>query len=567
MPILWTPADAIGVYCSGSKNSKFSNQNRTSNAKRAVFKEDNGSTTSGTITSAYYPYSSENADLPETDLIGKVPSVVDVNEMSGVIRGDYKYAIPYQGGFSTTNMKFAHMFSLINLNVDASGVEKLNGDKLLSVTFEMPDVITGDFTFNAKDGSYKPSSTASKLLTVEWASMPAIEGSNSTAVTMFPVACNQQYMNVTVTTDKHIATFRVKMLTNLEKGILYNFSFELVKYDDGTHNWNVVDRPQNSSSVGSFTCATYNVDGLPNLNLVFKQLNPDGPQADGTVLIGQRIKEQNWDFFAVSEDFEHHAKLVEGLGEGFSCGTWRGSITSANSSKAKRADTDGLNLFWKSTNGISASNEAWTQFTHEAGDLLNGANECIAKGWRYYTVTLKDGTMIDVVITHMNTYQGDDASESNNTWVAANEQLTEIANYIKSIYAVNKRPIIFMGDTNCRYTRHLIKTNLIDAIYGVTELTINDPWIDFMWDGQYPVKGLSYMVSDAEGTDPKYDIIMGNDQLGEVVDKIFYINNSLSGTTIKAKNYLRDRQGFLNAGKPLADHAPIVVEFSYEVKK
>ena len=72
------------------------------------------------------------------------------------------------------------------------------------------------------------------------------------------------------------------------------------------------------------------------------------------------------------------------------------------------------------------------------------------------------------------------------------------------------------------------------------------------------------MVSDATGTDPDLDIICENTQKGEVVDKIIYINNPNSNTTITATSYLRDMSYVDSSNNKLADHMPIVVEFSYE---
>ena len=67
------------------------------------------------------------------------------------------------------------------------------------------------------------------------------------------------------------------------------------------------------------------------------------------------------------------------------------------------------------------------------------------------------------------------------------------------------------------------------------------------------------MVSDATGTNSSTDIICEGYQKGEVVDKIIYINNPDSPVQISANGYLRDYEGY----KGLADHMPIVVEFSY----
>jgi hypothetical protein len=168
-------------------------------------------------------------------------------------------------------------------------------------------------------------------------------------------------------------------------------------------------------------------------------------------------------------------------------------------------------------------------------------------------MTLADGTQIDVLVTHMNTYSSSGSGHIN----AQHAQLKQIAQYINGLKA-NNRPVILMGDTNCRYTRHDFQTyfwGVLDASFEV-----HDPWVDFQWNGVYPTYGSkSLMVSDATGTDSKTDIICENTQKGEVVDKIIYINNPSSPVQIKANSYLRAYDEY----NGLADHMPIVVEFSY----
>jgi hypothetical protein len=116
-----------------------------------------------------------------------------------------------------------------------------------------------------------------------------------------------------------------------------------------------------------------------------------------------------------------------------------------------------------------------------------------------------------------------------------------------------------MGDTNCRYTRHDFKTYFWDVLSS--DLFVNDPWVDFQWNGVYPTyPSKSLMVSDATGTNPDTDIICENTQKGEVVDKVIYINTPEADTFIGATSYLRDYDGYYGLG----DHYPIVVDFVFE---
>lgn len=112
-----------------------------------------------------------------------------------------------------------------------------------------------------------------------------------------------------------------------------------------------------------------------------------------------------------------------------------------------------------------------------------------------------------------------------------------------------------MGDTNCRYTRDRLKVKFINSIEEDPRFTVKDPWIEYGRDGVYPTW---------DGTNDHS--IMVSEQgyyRGEVVDKIFYINNTESNIRISALSYTQD-MSFINAdGEPLADHWPVVAEIEY----
>ena len=310
----------------------------------------------------------------------------------------------------------------------------------------------------------------------------------------------------------------------------------------------VVEEPEIPSEpepiYGTFTCATYNVDGLPSL------INSDGPGSSKTKTISSKLAASNWDFIGFSEDFEYHSELTSSMSN-YNFGEHRGSVGMAQ--LVSKANTDGLGFAWKK-NDINASKVDYIEFSKSHGGLFDGANTCIAKGIRHYEVTIAEGVVIDVLTTHMNTYDDDD--EYKNTQHA---QLKQIAEYINTIIAKNHRPVIFMGDTNCRYTRHDFKTHFWDIL--TPGLYYNDPWVDTQWNGVYPTYGTPSLVVDY-----KYDAnntvgdIKCDNQKGEVVDKIIYINDPQADTFILANSYLHDTDNY----QGLADHCPIVVEFMYE---
>lgn len=286
---------------------------------------------------------------------------------------------------------------------------------------------------------------------------------------------------------------------------------------------------------GTFTCATYNVDGLPSL------INSDGPGSSGTKSISQKLAASGWDFMTFQEDFEYNDELVSSLSSIYQLGTYRGSVSI--STLFGKEDTDGLN-FAALSSTCSFANETYIEFTDTYGGLTDGANTCIEKGFRYYLLTLANGVEIDVLVTHMNS--GSDSGHID----ARESQLAQIAAYINKISA-NNRPIIFMGDTNCRYTRDDMFQYLFNKIDS--DLTYADPWVEHSWDGVYPALGSASLMVPSKDSSSTL-----TEQTGEVVDKIIYFNNPNSPTQIKANYYLNDTS---YAG--MADHNPVVVEFTY----
>ena len=281
-----------------------------------------------------------------------------------------------------------------------------------------------------------------------------------------------------------------------------------------------------------FSIATLNVDGLPN-SLYGVSLNPDGPGEAGTALISQYLANKGYDLLAVQEDFGYNSTLAAGL-TNYGQGTWRGNV--GVGALISAADTDGLNFFWNTLNGRSASGESWTRFAHsEAGD----GNQYIQKGWRYYEVTLTEGMKIDVYMTHMDA--GDVVSSRNIQW-------TELANAVIANENTN-RPKIILGDFNSRFTREAIIANFFTPIEETGHYTVGDAWVEKTRGGNYPS--------------------IGADAAGEVVDKIIYLNPTASGSLMLTLNsYTRETDYTYGTAQgtsdttPLGDHAPVVATFT-----
>ncbi len=302
----------------------------------------------------------------------------------------------------------------------------------------------------------------------------------------------------------------------------------------------------------TFTVAAMNVDGMPVsikvAGVYTVNLNADGKEAAGATAIGQKLVGMGFDVIGVSEDFNYNDEIMAQIGSVYSQGTHRGKIDGGLDVLAKYLaqqtlfDTDGLNLFWK-TKGVSATGESWTAWNEHNGYTDHEADGLINKGYRYYLITLADGTQFDLYITHM------EAGSDEGDISARATQLTQLANAI--LASNTSRPVIFMGDTNCRYTRDQLKSLFIDRINADSRFTIKDPWVEYAWQGITPTGSNAIMAS-------QYGY-----RRGEVVDKVFYINNTRSNIRLQAESYRQDLAFVDDSGEPLADHWPCVVTFSY----
>lgn len=525
----WTSSDALGVYTDASENNvKYT----CSSASAGTFTASTEVT--GTPQYAYYPYASANSSNNATGLRGTLAQ----DQTAGT--ADYRYGVS-AGTDSDGNAVFEmrSVFTTVDFTVETAG-SALDGQEVVSlvckITREGAAVpVCGGFSFSAADGSY----TYEGYTTYN-------EFTTAGRAVIFPTVKAGDLLTVTAKSAEAEATAELTIGGDVAAGAYYTVTVQLPEAEvvepETPEEPETPVEPETPSVAGTFTAATYNVDGLPK-KISFFTINGDGPGSDGTKTISSAIAADSWDFVAFSEDFAYHSELASALGA-YSFGTYRGSVSSISSN-----NTDGLG-FAAHTSTCSFSNENIVEFTSDYGGITSGANTCIKKGFRHYVVTLADGTELDVIITHMNTYSSSGTGHIN----AQHAQLKQVAQYINGIRG-NNRPVIFMGDTNCRYTRHDFQT----YFWGVldSDLQVNDPWVDFMWDGVYPeYPSNSLVVEDATGTSDT-DIICSSQQ-GEVVDKIIYINNPDAAVQISANGYLRD-----SAYQGLADHWPIVVEFSY----
>ena len=573
--IVWTDGDEIGVFDATGATQKRYAKVGTGTAPTAAFAAS-GTTAFGTPVYAYYPYAAVNNANDMRSLTGTLPATQNMD--SGTLQGDYKYGSAItqtdDGGWE---FEFKHIFSLARITIDATGTP-LQGETLKSFTLSVSrgdaDVpIAGDFTFSAEDGSWTQTGEGQSSITLEWnEATPVLSQSQTYYMSLFPLVRTGDLFTITVTTENHRATFTATSLANFAAEEIYNFPVTLARYE----SLKVYDN-EGTAVQGRFTCAALNVDGLPSL------INSGGPGSNGTATIGRIMNGLGYDFIAVSEDFAYHSQLEDAMSN-YTAGTYRGSVTNIISN-----DTDGLGFFWK-TDGITASDETIVAFEDAYGDISHGANTCIEKGFRHYVVTVASGIEVDVYITHMNTF-GDGGNTEDDPHVHAQlSQLRQLRDYVMEQAKVNNRPAIIMGDTNMRYTRHQIVDNLISPVES-EGLQIADPWVELRRGGVYPEWNTNSLMIRSKFDGGNVDILCADDQRGEVVDKMWYINVPNAAVQLKAISCMNNVDDFASSTEQVsysgvtvedatgniltnqdvsytkvngyADHFPVVVSFEY----
>lgn len=541
LPMLWEESDAVGVFFTdGSSNAKYVNiSGKNPNASFGAAEQVSGSE----IAYVYYPYSAANNGKAATALSGNVPAE---QAMDGSIHGDYKWGElrdKVDGGYK---FKFHNIVSLVRFNIDASGTV-LAGEKLETVTLTVTRdgavvPVVGDFTFSAANGDYSLGTQTSNTLTTVW--NKDASGIFSGYASILPEVKSGDKLTFVIKTTNYESTLTVTSKANFVAGAYYNFPLTLAAFGSKLSI--------NKRVSGTFKAATMNVDGLPEkVRFIFNiTINEGAPGSDGTKTISSYIANSQFDFVGCSEDFNYHSELASAM-SGYTWGTPNNeTIPSSVSSLSVHIDTDGLSFATRNET-CSFSNEYIETFTTSAGGLTSGANTNVDKGFRHYVVTMKDGAEIDVIITHMNTYGNDDRKD------AQHAQLTQIATYINKISAANKRPIIFMGDTNCRYTRHDFQKYFWGELNA--NVTWNDPWVKFHRGGTYPASGKSLMIRANYKGDTENDIVCSDDQRGEVVDKIIYFNVEGASIMIDALESYNDVDNY-TASTEEASYTNVVAE-------
>ena len=283
----------------------------------------------------------------------------------------------------------------------------------------------------------------------------------------------------------------------------------------------------------TFKAGMLNVDGLPEF------INEGGALENGSRVASEYIANSGWDIVALAEDFNFHDALISSAQTYYNFGKHTGAI---DAGAIFRANCDGLGIACSKWLTFPGAGTVGTRvnWTDSNGWLTNGADANVTKGFRLYTITFSEGIAVDVYVLHM------DADTDAADIQARESQLKHLATYIKNNH--NNRPVIVIGDTNCRYTRDKVKELFVDPINADPRLTLKDAWVELIHNGEYPVYPSESMMTHTYGT-----------QKGEVVDKIFYINSTETDIILTANNYWNDA-----ASLTISDHTPVMVNFTIE---
>lgn len=150
-----------------------------------------------------------------------------------------------------------------------------------------------------------------------------------------------------------------------------------------------------------------------------------------------------------------------------------------------------------------------------------------------------DGIDMDVYILHMD---ADTDTKDNEARASQLEQLRD------AILAKDShRPVIVMGDTNCRYTRDNILGLFIHPILEKGIYDVKDAWVELCKDGSYPKLGDAPLMASELGY-----------LQGEVVDKVIYLNPKDGDTHLSAVKFEVDTK------MEESDHKPVIVTMRME---
>lgn len=321
------------------------------------------------------------------------------------------------------------------------------------------------------------------------------------------------------------------------------------------------------SKIEDITVATVNVDGLPvsvhigyiaqlvkgivppefiDVETESLLVNPDGPGTEGSLQIGQKICEKDWDVFGLNEDFNYHQEIWKAL-DGYSNGTYQGrfeaddlfSLIPKLFNQETLFNIDGLGFgVRKKYSIVKEIVRPWAAGALY-GYLTNDQDQLTTKGFRYYQVRFDKQTMVDFITLHA------DAGSDNEDIQARQVAMGQLYDFITTEIATDN-PLVIMGDFNCYYMRDSLKELFIDRLNANPGFEAGDAWIECTKGGVYP--------AHADAAVP----------LDEQLDKIVYVNRKDAQLRLKPASAAKVTDFTDANGGQLSDHYPLQATFQIE---
>jgi hypothetical protein len=230
--LLWQNNDKIGVY---SQDGSARNIEFTNTADRNVPQTEFSGEITGTPYYAYYPYSTDNANVIMTAVKGNVLAEQPFDPESGTLICDYKYGVRVADGNNT--FKFKQLFTMLRITIDASDTG-LEGERLNDIVLKVTDAsgegrpICGDFTFNLINGEWKAGASTSNKVSMPWTTRPVLSNDKTYIgfITMMPVVEKTDKISIEVSTDGHKASFTAGCKVDFQSGYFYDIPLKLKDY-------------------------------------------------------------------------------------------------------------------------------------------------------------------------------------------------------------------------------------------------------------------------------------------------------------------------------------------------
>lgn len=262
--VQWTPTDELGVFTSSESNIKYTKYNRTDNEDVAAFVASES--VIGTPQYSYYPYSA-NAGSNVASLSGNLPNVQIMDPVKRTLPGDWKVGEFMENSANGAEFKFTHLFSPIRVIINGSGTgvssDVLEGIDLTVTRNGNPVQICGDFTFNAKDGSYSITKALSEV-TFNWSTTQALSTGSEAFGTIFPKIQKGDIMSFVIRTSSHSVTLTVKAAVDFQPNTIYTFPLTLSKYASNPDEYGYKEIPLPSMSAFEFKVADNSTKLLNN---------------------------------------------------------------------------------------------------------------------------------------------------------------------------------------------------------------------------------------------------------------------------------------------------------------